>query len=137
MKYIYSDGQAEIDLSTATRDELLEAQDRISDFRGLIKGKIEAVNTERILTGIYADPRDYARWKGIMRQHGGQLRKINNALSRHATERKKEHQVQEGTFLQCFVDSARLMLHKDDFAVIAIAAQAMAESRKLKGEVTK
>lgn len=124
MKYHYPGGFAEIDLETATYEELLEAQARISDMRGIIQSKIDEAEADRKMGGRGADPRDYARWKRLRRSHGSQLREINQAMAKLAAKRKQERRVRNDTLLQCFMDTARVMLHKDDFADIMLAAQA-------------
>lgn len=133
MRYIAGGEQYEIDLAAATRDELLEAQDRIGDFRGVIQGKIDQANADRAAGLGYADMRDYARWKGIARRLGGQMRKLNRALARKGDERKAarlvSRRVEQTDFGRCFVECARALLHPDTFDEIVLATQAMKEQR--------
>ena len=117
-----------IDLETADSNALLEAQERIMVLRDVIQGKVDDAKALRQTEGKGADPRDFARWKRMLRQFASQLRKINRHLARAAQERKDERRARNDTLLQYFIECAREIMDGDLYREIMDAAEKRMET---------
>jgi hypothetical protein len=113
-------GDDSYDLSTMTRQELIDLKAKLLEEKAIIKQKLSNAIAIQRKTGNYSDPEWWSRANGAARFRGSCVQNIDAELSRRKGQKKQ-------SFEKVFMDIAYDVLDAKTYKQIETAARAEVE----------